>query len=67
MKTGSKPLTISSLQAHNRLVANAPDVISLLDRGLARTEEGCSQISLNCYQVNFPPQCIPVVTGTDLA
>ncbi|KAK5663914.1 hypothetical protein OQA88_125 [Cercophora sp. LCS_1] len=38
------------LQVHDRLVSNAPDVVSLLIRGFDRVAEGYSQESLACYQ-----------------
>lgn len=40
-----------NFKLHERLEGNAPDLIPLLDRGLAAgTTEACSAISLNCYQ-----------------
>ncbi|KAK0622864.1 armadillo-type protein [Immersiella caudata] len=38
------------MPVHQRLAGNAADVVSLLQRGLARAEDGCSEIALNCYQ-----------------
>jgi hypothetical protein len=47
------------MQVHQRLAGNAADVVSLIERGLTRAEDGCSEIALNCYQVS-PAWIYPV-------